>query len=66
MQRISLNLPDDAAAALNEMCESTGMTMTAVISSALKTHHYLRHCQASGEQVMVRDPHNVLRQIVLL
>lgn len=54
--RVTVSLPDKAAANLKEICEQEDMTVSEVMRRAFAMYEYLHKAEAAGQAVQVHDP----------
>lgn len=58
MTKVSMNLSDEVIAALKEMADRDGLTVTEVTRRAISTWKFLDDVQRSGSAVLLRNPEN--------
>jgi hypothetical protein len=64
--KTTINLPEDALAALREIAASRNTTLTEVIRRALSVERYLDRTIRAGGKILVEEPDKTVRQLVLL
>jgi predicted transcriptional regulator len=53
-KKVTMNLPDDALEAVQELARARGVTATEAIRQALQTERLLRAEQAKGNSVLIK------------
>ena len=56
--KVTVNMSGDSLAALREMSDKQGRTMTEVIRGAIATEHYLRGQMAAGHRLLLERDGN--------
>ncbi len=64
--KISANLSDEAVAALREIADRRGSTLTEALRQAIATERLLLEESAKGSKILVERSDNSIRELVLL
>jgi hypothetical protein len=56
LQKISLNLSNEMLAALRQIAERDGVSMTEAMRRAISVFKFLDDAQRNGKAVLIRDP----------
>jgi Ribbon-helix-helix protein, copG family len=63
--KTSVNLPQDAVTALQEIAAQRGTTMAEIIRKAISTEKFLHETQAQGGKVLIQDKDKNLKQLLI-
>ncbi|MGH6662555.1 MAG: hypothetical protein ACREB6_13530 [Rhodospirillales bacterium] len=63
--KISVNLPDAAAAALRDISAKKGITMTEVLRRAISTEKFLTDAVENDSKILIEDKDKSIKQLLV-
>lgn len=64
--RMSINLSDEVAAAIQEIAERHNITVTEVIRRAVGTQKYIEDAALRGETIFIKGDNTALRELIFI
>ena len=62
--KVTVNISDDALAALRQMAACSGVTITGMIARSIGTERYFEQQRAAGNKILVLRPDGSLHKVL--